>query len=98
MDYEKEFEAYLRVKEFIEKNNYDEADLRKKIRDRRPARIPLITGSDDMEPRKYERLKDAASDIKVSRETLIYAYENRRSLITRRKDGVKVFYIEWLER
>ena len=27
----KEFEAYLRVKEFIEKNNYEEADLRKKI-------------------------------------------------------------------
>ena len=92
----KEFEAYLRVKKFIEKNNYEEADLRKKIRDTRPARIPLIIRSDDMEPKKYERLTDAASDIKVPRETLIYAYENRRSLITRRKGGVKVFYIEWL--
>ena len=28
---QKEFEAYLRVKEFMEKNGYDEADLRKKI-------------------------------------------------------------------
>ena len=27
----KEFEAYLRVKEFIEKNNYEEADLRRKF-------------------------------------------------------------------
>ena len=27
----KEFEAYLRVKEFIEKNDYDESDLRKRI-------------------------------------------------------------------
>ena len=78
------------------KNNCDEADLRKKIRDRRPAHIPLLMHSDDMETREYERLKDAANDIKVSKETLIYAYENRRSLITRRKGGLKVFYIEWL--
>ena len=34
-----------------------------------------------MEPKEHERLTDAANDIKVSRETLIYAYENRRSLI-----------------
>ena len=95
---QKEFEAYLRVKEFMEKSDYDQSDLRKKIRDRRPARIPLIIRSDDMEPKKYESLKDAANDIKVSMETFIYAYENRRLLITRRKGGVKVFYIEWLER
>ena len=61
----KEFEVYLRVKEFMEKNNYDEADLRKKIRDRRPTHIPLIIRFDNMEPRKYERLKDAANDIEV---------------------------------
>ena len=94
----KEFEVYLRVKEFIEKNNYDEADLRKKIQNRRPARIPLIIRSNDMEPREYERLKNAANDIKVPREALIYAYENRRQLITRRKGRAKVFYIEWLKR
>ena len=95
----KEFEMYLRVKEFSGKNDYEEADLREKIRDRMLlTRIPLIIRSDDMEPRKYERLKDVASDIKVPRETLIYAYENRRQLITRRKGRVKVFYIEWLER
>ena len=76
--------------------NYDEADLRKKILDRRPTHIPLIIRSDDMEPRKYERLKDATNDMEVSKETLIYAYKNRRLLITRRKGGVKVFYIKWL--
>ena len=92
----KEFKAYLRVKEFMKKNNYEEADLRKKIRDRRPTHIPLIICSDDMELREYELLKDAANDIKVPRETLIYAYENRRQLITRRKGGVKVLYIKWL--
>ena len=51
-----------------------------------------------MEPKKYERLSDAANDIKVPRQTLVYAYENRRPQIVRRKGGVKVFYIEWLER
>ena len=81
----------------MKKNNYGEVDLRKKIRDRMLlTRIPLIIRSDDMEPKKYERLKDAANDIEVSKETLIYAYQNRRPLITRRKGGVKVFYIEWL--
>ena len=87
----KEFEAYLRVKGFMKKNNYDQADLRKKIRNRTLASIPLIICSDDMEPRKYEHLMDAANDIKVPRKTLIYAYENRRKIITRRKGGVKVF-------
>ena len=92
----KEFESYLRVKEFMEKNDYDESDLRKKIRDRRPVRIPLIICSNDMEPREYESLKDVANDIKVSKETLMHAYENRRQIITRRKGGVQAFYIEWL--
>ena len=92
----KEFEAYLRVKEFMEKNGFDEADLRKKIRNRRPARIPLLICSNDMELKEYKHLTDTANDIKVPRETLIYAYENRRQLITRRKGGVKFFYIEWL--
>ena len=92
----KELEAYLRVKEFMEKNNYDETDSRKKIRDRKPARIPQIISSDDMEPREYGSLKDAANDIEVSKETLIYAYENRRPFITRKKGRFKVFYIKWL--
>ena len=64
----KEFKAYLRVKEFIEKNNYEEANLRKKIRDRRPTRIPLIVCSNDMELKEYECLTDMANDIKVPRE------------------------------
>ena len=90
----KEFEAYLRVKEFMGKSDNDEADLRKKIRDRMLlTRIPLIIRSDDMEPKEYERLTDAANNIKVPREALIYAYENRMTLIARRKGGVKVFYI-----
>ena len=96
----REFEAYLRnllkgLRNLL-KNNYEEADLRKLVRDRRPTRIPQIIRSDDMELKKYERLTDAVNDIKVPRETLIYAYDNRRPLIARRKGGVKVFYNEWL--
>ena len=87
--------AYLRVKEFIEKSDHEEADLRKKIRDRRPTRIPLIIRSDNMELKKYERLTDTTNNIGVPRETLMYAYENRRQLITRRKGRVKAFYIKW---
>ena len=92
----KEFETYLRIKEFSERNGYEEVDLRKMVRDRKPTHIPLIIHSDDMEPKRYERLSDAGNDIKVSKQTLIYAYENRRPLITRRKGGAKVFHIEWL--
>ena len=95
---QKEFEMYLRVKEFMEKNGYDESDLRKKVRGKMHTHIPLIICSNDMELTKYECLTDTASDIKVPRETLIYTYENRRLLITRRKGGVMVFYIQWLER
>ena len=67
-----EFETYLRIKEFIEKNGYEEADLRKMVRDRKPTRIPLIIYSDDMESKSYERLSDSDNDIKVSKQTLIY--------------------------
>ena len=93
---QKEFEMYLRIKKIIEGNSYKKADLRKMVRDRKPTRIPLIIHSDDMELKRYERLSDAANDIKVSKQTLIHAYEKRRLLITRRKGGAKAFHIEWL--
>ena len=68
----KEFETYLRIKGFIERNGYEEADLRKMVQDRKPTRIPPIIHSDDMDPKRYERLSDAANDIKVSKQTLIH--------------------------
>ena len=92
----KEFATYLRIKEFIERNGYEEADLRQMVRDRKLTPIPLIICSDDMELKRYERLSDAANDIKVSKQIFIYVYENRRPHITRRKGGAKVFRIEWL--
>ena len=77
----REFEMYLSIKEFIEKNGDEEADLWKMVQDRKPTHIPLIIHSDD--------IVDAANDIKVSKQTLIYAYENRRPLITRGKVELK---------
>ena len=54
----KEFKMYLRFKEFMGKNNYDEVDLRKKIRGRMLLTgIPLIICSHNMKPKKYESLK-----------------------------------------
>ena len=50
----KEFETYLRIKEFIERNGYEEAYLRKMVQDRRLTRIPLIIHCDDMKPKRYE--------------------------------------------
>ena len=80
------------IKEFIERNGYEEADLRKMF-----WKPSLIIHSDDMELKRYEYLSNAAKDIKVSKRTLIYAYKNKRPFITRRKGEAKVFYIKWLE-
>ena len=67
------------------------------VRAREPTYTPLIIHSDDMESKRYECLSDTANDTKVSKQTLVYAYENKRPLNTRRKGGAKVFYIKWLE-
>ena len=72
-------------------NGYKDADL---IRD---TRTPLMVHSDDMEPKRYKCLLEAANDIKISKQTFVYAHENKRRLVIRRKGGAKVFYIKWLE-
>ena len=88
-----EFETYLSVKAIIERNSYEEADLWKMV-----TATPLIIHSDGMEPKRCEYLLDATKDIGVSKQTLMYAFKKRRPLITRRKGGTKLFYIEWLEK
>ena len=50
-----------------------------------------------MEPERYECISDAANDIKILKQTVIYTYKNKWPLIERRKSGAKVFYIEWFE-
>ena len=96
-----EFEMYLKVKKIIERNIYEDNDsntmFRSKKRGPIATRILLIIRSDDMEPTRYEFLTDAAKDIGVTKETLIYTHKNKRPSITKRKNGIKVLHIEWLD-
>ena len=55
----------------------EEADLRNMVRAREPIHTPLIIHSDDMESKRYECLSEAADNIKVSKQTLVYAHENK---------------------
>ena len=38
-----------------------------------------------------------AGDCGVSKQTIVYAYRNRKTRIVRRKGGFKVFRTEWLD-
>ena len=70
--------------------------MRNIVRAREPTHTPLIIHSDEMELKRYECLSDAADDIKVSKQTFVYAHENKRPFATRRKSGAKGFYIKLL--
>ena len=92
----KEYEIYLKVKKFIETEGCDEADLIPRLVNGH-AYVPLIISSDDTEPTKYYSLSAAARDCGVSKQTIVYAYRNRKTRIVRRKGRFKVFRIEWLQ-
>ena len=84
----KEYEIYLKVKAFIEAEGCNEADIIPKLVNGIgiiPAYVPLIIESDDMEPTKYYSLSAAAKDCGVSKQTIVYAYRNRKTRIVRRK-------------
>ena len=85
---QKDFETYLRIKNLI-KEGYKHEDLV------RPTYSSLIIRFEGMEHRKYNSLSDAACF--NLRQTLAYAHNHGRLLISRRKGGAKVFFIEWLE-
>ena len=95
----KEYEIYLKVKKFIETIDCDEADIIPRLINGVgiiPAYVPLIIESDDMEPTKYYSLSAAARDCGLLKQMIVYAYRNRCTRIVRRKGGLKVFKIEWL--
>ena len=59
----KEYEVYLKVKKFIETENFDENELIPRLINGVgiiPAYVPLIIESDDMESIKYYSLSAAA--------------------------------------
>ena len=89
----KEYEAYLKVKTFID--GHDEADIISRVINERNY-IPLIIESDDADLIKYYSTSAAAKDCGVTKQTLDYAHRNRCKRIVRRKGGVKEFRITWL--
>ena len=89
----KEYEAYLKVKRFID--SCDEAEIISKLSNERNY-IPLIIESDGTNPIKHYSTSAAAKHCELTKQTLDYAPRNRRSRIVRRKGGVKEFRITWL--
>ena len=96
----KEYEIYLKVKNFIEVEDCEEYELIPKLINGIgiiAAYVPFIIESDDMEPTKYYSLSAAARGCEILKQTIVYAYRNRCTRIARRKGGYKVFRIEWLD-
>ena len=86
----KEYEAYLKVKRFID--GHDEAEIISRLMGDNKY-VPLIIKSDDADPIKYYSTSAAARHCGVTKQTLDYAHRCTR--IVRRKGGVKEFRITW---
>ena len=89
----KEYEAYLKVKRFID--GHDEAEIISRLINQ-GKNIPLIIESDDADPIKHYSTSAAAKHYRVTKQTLDYAHRNRCTRIVRRKGGVKEFWLTWL--
>ena len=89
----KEYEAYLRVKRFID--SFDEAEIISKVSNERNY-TPMIIESEGISPTKCYSTSAAARHCGVTKQTLDYAHKHRCSKIVRRKGGVKEFRITWL--
>ena len=89
----KEYEAYLKVKRFID--GQDEAEIILRLMSDNKY-VPLIIESDGTDPIKYYSTSAAAKHFGVTKQTLDYAHRNRCMRIVRRKGGVKEFRITWL--
>ena len=82
----KEYEAYLKVKRFID--GHDEAEIISRLINDSNY-VPLITESDDADLIKYYSTSAAARHCGVTIQTLDYAHRNRCTRIVRRNGGVK---------
>ena len=89
----KEYEAYLRVKRFID--SCDEAEIISKLNNERNY-TPMIIELEGISPTKYYSRSAAAKHCGVTKQTLDYAHRNRCTRIVRRKGEVKEFRITWL--
>ena len=89
----KEYEAYFKVKRFI--NGYDEAEIISRLMGDNKY-VPLIMKSDDADLIKYYSTSAAARHCGVTKQMLDYAHRNGCTRIVRTKRGVKEFRITWL--
>ena len=88
----KDYEAYLKVKRFIDGHN--EAEIISRLMGDNKY-IPLIIKSDDADLIKYYSTSAAAKHCGVTKQ-MDYAHKHRCSRIVRRKGGVKEFRSTWL--
>ena len=91
----KEYEAYLKVKWFINGHDGVEAEIISRLMGDNNY-VPLIIESDVADLIKYYSTSAAARHCGVTKQTLNYAHRNRCMRIVRRKGGVKEFRITWL--
>ena len=89
----KEYEAYLKVKRFID-GHYESEIILRLMGDNKY--VPLIRKSDGTIPIKYYSTSAAAKHCGVTKQTLDYAHRNRFMTIVRRKGRVKEFRLTWL--
>ena len=90
----KEYEAYLKVKRFID--SHDESEIISRLINESNY-VPLTIESDGTDPIKYYSTSAAAKHCGVTKQTLDYAHRNRCTRTVRRKGGVKEFRIKWLD-
>ena len=90
----KEYEAYLKVKRFIDGHDGEAEIILILMGDNKY--FHLIIKSDDADPIKYHSTSAASRHCGVTKQMLDYAHRNRCARIVRRKGGVKEFRIKWL--
>ena len=78
----KEYEAYFKVKRFID--GYDEAEIISRLMSDNKY-VPLIIESDGSNPIKYYSTSAAAKHCGVTKQMLDYAHRNWCTRIVRRK-------------
>ena len=99
----KEYEAYLKVKRFINGQEGSggpgvkprEAEIISRLMGDNKS-VPLIIESNGTDPIRYYSTSAAAKHCGVTKQTLDYAHKHRCSRIVRRKGGVKEFRLTWL--
>ena len=87
----RDIETYIRVKEYIEKNDVTIEDLLRSFDDR----LITVTVSSNGVLKKFYSLSSSANYMGVSLATVNYAYSKRRDTIRKMKGEPKVYYVKW---